>query len=131
MKPFLVITGLIFLVIGLRALVKPTSAVADLFSLRIEGTDALNYLRASAGGVTIFCGLVMIAVMYCDWLVSPALVLVTAVLGGLLFGRVISLFVDGRPSVIVWISAAFEAFGLVQAIFWLIVDYHNTVPVQV
>lgn len=126
MTGFLVVTGLIFIAIGLRGLFKPVEAVADLYSLRTGGTDALSYLRASAGGVTVFSGLVMVAVLFCGWLVTPALVLVVAILGGLVFGRIVSLFVDGRPGPVIWFSLGAELFGLVQGVIWLWINYQHT-----
>ena len=118
MAGFLGITGLIFVVIGLRGLIQPAKSVA-VFSVGLHGADALSQMRATAGGVTIACGAVQIAAVVVPALVLPALVLVMAVLGGLFIGRLYSLAADGKPSGIVWISGGFEVFGLAQAVFWL------------
>jgi hypothetical protein len=122
MRVFLVITGVIFVMVGLRALVDPISAVAEPFALTLNGPDAFNYLRGGAGGMTLLAGLVMVAVWRYDWLALPALILVNVILGGLLFGRFVSLLVDGMPTRNVWISAGFEMFGFVQAAAWLYVE---------
>ncbi len=64
MLGFLVITGLIFVGIGLRALLKPVEAVAVPFGLQTDGIDGLNHLRASSGRVTILAGLVAIGPLF-------------------------------------------------------------------
>jgi hypothetical protein len=119
MTGYLFITGLLFFIVGLRALVKPVAAVATPFELSVGGTDGMNYLRSGTGGVTIACGLLMIAACWVMRLEFPALVLAVTVLGGLLFGRIVSAIVDGSPGPIVWISGFFELMGLVFGGWWI------------
>lgn len=119
MLGFLVITGLIFVGVGLRALLKPVEAVAVPFGLQTDGVDGLNHLRSSSGGVTIVAGAVAIATLFSAALVLPALVLMNVLLGGLFLGRLYSLVVDGKPGLFIWISWGLEVFGLVQALLWL------------
>lgn len=116
---YLVVTGILFLIVGLRALLKPIEAVAIPFELRGESTDAKHYLRSGAGGVTIACGAVMVAGVFMPALELAALVVPVTVLGGLLFGRVVSLVLDGSPGVVAWISALFELMGFGFGLFWL------------
>jgi hypothetical protein len=116
---YLFVTGLLFVIVGLRALIKPIAAVATPFELSVGGTDGMNYLRSGTGGVTIACGAVMIAACFVISLEFAALVLAVTVLGGLLFGRIVSGLIDGSPGPIVWISGFFELLGLVFGAFWL------------
>lgn len=116
---YLVVTGILFLIVGLRALFKPIEAVATPYELQGESTDAKHYLRSGAGGVTIACGAVMLAGGFVPALELAALVLPVTVLGGLLFGRVFSLVVDGSPGLVAWISAILELLGFVMGVFWL------------
>jgi len=41
------------------------------------------------------------------------------VLGGLVFGRLFSLIVDGSPGMVPWVSGVFELIGLLFSLFWL------------
>jgi hypothetical protein len=120
MTAYLIVTGGLFLIVGLRALFKPVDAVAVPFSLNPEGVDAMNYLRSGTGGVTIASGAVMLAgALLLPSLAFAGLMIAVTVLGGLLFGRVFSLFADGRPGMIIWISAGFEMLGFLSGMYWL------------
>lgn len=119
MYGYLFVNGLIFLIVGLRALLKPIDAVAVPYGLIAEEVDARNYLRSSAGGVAMAAGAVQIAGVVIPPLAIPALVMVVTVLGGLVSGRLISLALDGRPGLIVWVSGFFESLGLVLGAYWL------------
>lgn len=120
MTGYLIVTGIIFLLVGLRALLKPIEAVAIPFDLQAEGVDAKHYLRSGAGGVTIACGAVMVAAGgFLPSLELAALVVSVTVLGGLLFGRAVSVMLDGSPGFIAWFSAVLEFIGLGFGLFWL------------
>lgn len=124
MLGFLVITGIIFVLVGLRALLKPVDAVATPFGLQVDGVDGLNHLRSSSGGVTIVAGLIAIGTLFSAALMLPALILLNVLLGGLFLGRLYSLIVDGKPGLFIWLSWGFEVFGLVQGLLWLWVYPH-------
>jgi hypothetical protein len=116
---YLLITGLIFLVVGLRALLKPVEAVAIPYALTGNNVDAKNYLRSAAGGVAIAAAALMIVGAFVPtFTLSGALVSVT-ILGGLVFGRVVSVLLDGSPGVVPWVSGFFELLGLVSGLYWL------------
>lgn len=119
MRIFLFITGVIFLIVGLRALIDPVHAVAEFFGFSVQSVNGMNQLRASAGGVTVLCGAYMIASCFRPKWTYAALAVTTLVLGGLVFGRIVSLFADGLPGTTIYVSFALELFGLVQAAFWL------------
>lgn len=123
MLGFLVVMGLIFIALGLRALLNPLDAAATPFDIQINGVDGYNQMRASAGGVTAVSGAVMLATPWVPQLVAPSLVLLLVLLGGLTVGRLYSLVVDGRPGVAVWVAWALEGVGLAQAVFWSLMQF--------
>ena len=123
MPLYLFLTGALFLVVGVRALLKPIEAVAIPFSLQADAVDARHYLRASAGGVTIACGGVILAGSLVPSIDFAALLLSVTVLGGLLFGRAVSLVLDGRPGSAPWVAAAMEAVGFLSGLFWMLRVY--------
>lgn len=105
--------------VGVRALLRPVETVALPNSLGAENIDAKNYLRAGAGGVTVACAAVMIAGAFAQFLAYAALVLSIIVMGGLVFGRLVSWGMDGKPGMFPLLSGAGEAMGLVFGLYWL------------
>lgn len=120
MTLYLLINGIIFLIVGLRALFTPVDAVAVPYGLIADETDAKSYLRSSAGGVGIVAGAVQLAGSMMPMLALPALVMVVTILSGLILGRLMSLMLDGKPGFFVWFSAGFEMLGLVLGAYWLL-----------
>ncbi len=119
MTAYLAITGLFFLIVGVRALLKPIEAVATPYSMVVDNVDGKHYLRSGAGGVTVACAGVMLAGAFMPSLAFAAAVVSVTVLGGLLFGRAVSLAIDGAPGPAAWISAAFETLGFVSGMYWI------------
>lgn len=116
---YLAITGLIFLIVGLRGLLKPVEAVAIPYSLTGNNVDAKNYLRSAAGGVAIAAGAEMMAGAFIPALTLSAVMISVTILGGLVFGRTVSVLLDGNPGIVPWISGFFELLGLVSGLYWL------------
>ena len=116
---YLVITGLIFLIMGIRALLSPVEAVAIPYALTGNNVDAKNYLRSAAGGVAIAAGGVMVAGAFSPALTLSAAMISVTILGGLVSGRIFSLMVDGIPGIVPWISGTFELLGLLSGAYWL------------
>jgi len=116
---YLVITGLIFLIVGLRALLQPVEAVAIPYSLTGNNVDAKNYLRSAAGGVAIAAGALMVASAFIPSLTLSGAIVAVVILGGLVFGRLASLVLDGNPGIVPWISGMFELLGLLSGAYWL------------
>lgn len=117
---YLVVTGVLFLLVGLRALLKPVEAVANPYGLTADEVDAKNYLRSGAGGVAIACGVVFLLAVFMPSLRLPAMVVAVAVLGGLFFGRLFSLVVDGMPGPVPWIAGTLEGVGMAFGVYWLV-----------
>ena len=119
MTAYLLVTGSIFLFFGLGALFKPIETIAFPYSLNADNVDAKNYLRSGAGGVTIACAAVFIAAAFIPPLVFSALLLAVVLMGGLLFGRMVSLALDGKPGIVPSIAAGGEALGFALGLYWL------------
>lgn len=118
MNGYLRVNGTIFLIIGLRCLVSPVEAVAIPYSLQADSTDARNYLRASAGGFTVAAGILLMAGGFSAHYAFAALMLALTLFAGLVFGRIVSLIVDGKPGMIPFIAGALELLGLLFGGYW-------------
>lgn len=118
MTAFLFITGLIFSAVGLYGLINPLAAVAPV-GLQLESVSSINQMRASAGAIPLLAGLFMCASVFRLHWQTAALWLVSIILGGLIFGRLISMLVDGMPGTANLWFLGLESFGFVQAVFWL------------
>lgn len=116
---YLVITGLIFAIVGIRALLKPVEAVAIPYSLTGNNVDAKNYLRSGAGGVAIAAGILMLTGAFVPTLTLSGAMVAVVILGGLVAGRLFSLLVDGNPGIVPWISGMFELLGLLSGLYWI------------
>ena len=101
----------------MRALLRPVETVAIPNSLGADDVNAKNYIRAGSGGVTIACAAVMIAGAFVQLLAYAALVLSITIMGGLVFGRVVSWRLDGKPGMFPIISGVGEALGVVFGVF--------------
>jgi hypothetical protein len=112
------IAGLLFAASGMYCLLYPNAALSIL-GQHFEGANSLGQERGTAGGVSLTCGVFLIASVHYPRLTLPALWLVTLVLGGLEAGRLVSLVADGAPGTVVWIYIALEILGLVQGLFYL------------
>lgn len=115
---YLFISGLLYALAGMFSLVEPTQALGML-GIHIDGINGLSQERGTAGGVTLAIGILLIASAHYQKLVLPALWTTTVVLGGLEFGRLISMCLDGLPKNPIWIYMGIEILGLAQGIYWL------------
>lgn len=116
---YLVITGVLFLIVGIRALFQPIESIAIPYSFSAKSIDAKNYLRSGTGGVAITTGVVMIASAFIPSLTLAGALVSVTILGGLVFGRLASLLLDGSPGITPWISGVFELLGLLSGAYWL------------
>ncbi|WP_158595820.1 DUF4345 family protein [Oleomonas cavernae] len=120
MDGFLIITGIIIVLVGLRPIFSPVAASLP-FGIELNSVNARNQTRASAGGVAVAAGILVTAAAAVPVLILPALVLVAVLTAGLTLGRLISFVTDGRPTTLIWVSFGAELLGLAQSIFWITV----------
>ena len=119
MTVYLMITGVIFCIIGLSSLLDPVAALSTTLGIQLQTVDAFSQLRGTAGGVTLAAGAFLVCSPMRPQLRQTALWLLIIVLGGLECGRLLSLCLDGLPGKRILFSASAEVFGLLQAIYWL------------
>jgi hypothetical protein len=62
----------------------------------------------------------MLAGAFLSSLAFAAALLAVTVLGGLIFGRVVSWAIDGSPGIVPWVSGAFELVGFLSGLYWLL-----------
>lgn len=123
MSGYLFINGVLFALFGLRCLLQPVEGVAVPYSLVADSIDARSYLRASAGGVSLASGALMLAAVWFYKLALPALILSVVVFAGLALGRAVSWVSDGAPGLVPRVAGVLELLGLGFGAFWLFLAY--------
>jgi len=117
-RVFLGIAGAGFVLFGLWGLMTPIDMLRGL-GVDVSGRHALIEMRSVYGGICLAGGGVMLASLFRDRLVRPALWFIVIYCGGYVFGRGTSVLVDGRPEPWFWAIIAME-FGLfTSAVFFL------------
>lgn len=114
-KPFLLLCGITFIVIGFNTFRDPVAAMA-LVELNISSVSALNEMRANYGGMQIGIGLLLLAGFRQPSLAAPALLAQSLIVGGLVMGRLISILMDGAPNAFILGLLALEAFTVVVSL---------------
>lgn len=112
---FLLLTGIVFAAIGIYALIDPAQTLA-LVGLQVIEVSSRNEMRAMYGGLNLAIGLYLCAAFRNAGLRSAALTFVALITGGLVFGRVVSLVVDGLPGTTIWLFLAIEVTSCVLAL---------------
>jgi len=106
----LLLTGIVFLLVGGTGLRTPEKIMGPL-GVTLDGRPALNEVRANYGAAHLGLGIWFI----CGGLIPRyrlgAIATVTAFVGGLVLGRLISLAVDGPPGPFVAMLFAVEFVG--------------------
>lgn len=90
----LAVSGLIALAIALRALLMPGALGAGL-GFGVGGADALNEIRGQYGGFFLAVGLACALAIFRVIPRQAALIVLAVTFGGILFGRLVSLGIDG------------------------------------
>ena len=127
MSIYLGLTGVIFVVIGLRALFSPQAAVAEPFSIIVDSVDAKNFIRAGTGSVTLCFGVLFLTAIFYERFQFTALVSSTLIMGGLIIGRIVSLSYDGKPGRLLQFSLGGEALGFISGLYWLLNTSFGTI----
>jgi uncharacterized protein DUF4345 len=112
---FLLLTGVVFAAIGVYTLVDPAQTLA-LVGLQVIEVSSRNEMRAVYGGLNLAVGLYLCAAFGNAGLRPAALTFIALITGGLVFGRLVSLVVDGMPNTAIWYFLAIEVTGCVLAL---------------
>ncbi len=112
---FLLLTGVAFAAIGIYALVDPAQTLAPV-GLQVIEVSSRNEMRAVYGGLNLAVGLYLCAAFGNTGLRAAALTFVALITGGLVFGRLVSLVVDGMPSTTILLFLAIEVASCVLAL---------------
>ncbi len=113
-RGFLIFCALVYTGFGLWVLVSPHSGLAYL-AIDLDHVNAMSDLRGSYGGLNIAVGLFLLFAAASSGWRRPGLGLVALLNGGYVFGRLVSLVVDGTPGQAILIAMAFEAALVVTA----------------
>ena len=113
---FLLLSGLVFILIGVNTFRDPVAAMAGV-ELGVQSINALNEVRANYGGMQMGIGLLLVSAALMTWLTRPALLALSLVTGGLVVGRLMSIMIDGMPNSTVQALLGLEFFTTVIAIF--------------
>ena len=120
MTIYLAINGVLFVLLGLRVMLKPVEAIAAPFGLGVSGPDSMNYLRSGPGGVTVAAGILMLMGLAIPSLQVTGVILAVTFFSGLVVGRLFSLAVDGMPGIAPIFSGVLETIGLLFGILQLV-----------
>tara|TARA_B100001250_G_scaffold210710_1_gene180821 strand:+ start:3634 stop:4017 length:384 start_codon:yes stop_codon:yes gene_type:complete len=114
-KFILIIFGIEYLGFGLLGLIDPLSA-ASLVGFSLNELISLSEIRAN---YSFFCfiGLLSFVSLFKRNLISLTYLIYIFMCGSYLFGRVISIFVDGVPSNILWIVILAELLVFLIALW--------------
>lgn len=115
----LILAAVVWLGVGVSGLVNPTE-LADWFGIDLESKSALAEFRAMYGGLSIALALLHGgAAVRGAWL-RPALLMSSTITAGLLFGRVVSVAMDGMFGPVVMALAGIEVvlLGLSGIALW-------------
>lgn len=111
-KGLLLLVGAIFAAIGLLGLYSPVD-VASAFGLQAPSVGAKSEVRAVFGGVYLLFGLYFLWAAFQVSLRRAALRVSMLFLGGLVLGRVISLFADG-----ITVNPWIWVFGMLEIVLF-------------
>lgn len=104
---FLLLSSAVFFLIGINTFIDPQKAVIGL-DLHLSSVTAFNEMRANYGGMHLGMGLMLLVAAFKKQYRLAGLWLVCIFTGGLLFGRAVSMFLDGRPNDVLWSITLFE-----------------------
>ncbi len=105
---FLLLCALAFIYIGIATFHDPRAALAPV-EIVPASVSAFNEARANYGGLQIGIGFFLLAGAFVPSLTRSALLMQTLLVGGLAFGRVVSVSVDGVPNPFMLMLLALES----------------------
>ena len=113
----LAVSALAFLMVGIGHLVVPLTMVEPM-NIQLGGINAFNEIRANYGGMHSLMGLFFLSGIFVAKLREAALVTLAIFTSGLVFGRVVSLALDGMPGTFIWLLLVGELVLALAA--WLL-----------
>lgn len=113
---YLLLTGLVFALIGLMGLYDPVGTVAPM-GLTLADQSSRAEMRAVYGGMNLLIGLYLMGGFRNHAQQASALMLAALIMGGLALGRAISIVVDGMPSSLILGFMAIEVVGAALALY--------------
>ncbi|MGH7324709.1 MAG: DUF4345 domain-containing protein [Candidatus Rokuibacteriota bacterium] len=106
------LAGTTFALVGLSHLTVPERMLAPL-GIALTSPTALSEVRSGYGGLHLALGIVFLGGIVSPRLRDLAMLMLTAVIGGLALGRLLSLVIDGAPELMGWALLILESFGAV------------------
>ncbi len=106
-KNYLIFTSILIIPIGMIYGVSPVKVLPMVLDISVEGTDQIHIYRAMMClyvGMGIFW---FMSALRDDW-IAPAIISTLFFAGGLVVGRLISLFVEGVPSLLLIVYIIME-----------------------
>jgi hypothetical protein len=104
-RALLLLAAASFLYVGISGLLSPVS-LTEPIDLEMRGPSAVNEIRANYGGMHLAIGLLFLAGALVARARRPATILLAVFAAGLVFGRIVSIVVDGVPGLFVLPTAA-------------------------
>lgn len=113
----LAVAALAFLTVGIGHLVAPLTMVEPV-SIQLRGVNAFNEVRANYGGMHSLMGAFFLLGAFAAKFREAALVTLAVFTSGLVFGRMVSIAVDGAPGTFIWLLLVGELVIAITA--WLL-----------
>lgn len=107
-KAYLIFAGILVIPIGMIYGLAPVKVLPMVLDITVEGTDQIHIYRAIMC-LYISMGLFWIMSAFREEWIAPAIITTVFFAGGLVLGRLISLFIDGIPSLLLIIYIVLEA----------------------
>lgn len=117
-KISIIITAIIYLIIGLMFLTSPVYWIKGV-DILLPTPTAIIDLQATYGGCMFTLGIFFLYILKNSSLIRIGLILQALTLGGFAFGRIVGIFMHGVPKTIMFYLLVAEISGLVLAVFCL------------
>jgi Domain of unknown function (DUF4345) len=112
----LAMASIIIVVVGLAYGINPTKIMSSLFNFKVESVDLSHLLRAIMG-LYLALGVYWLVGIFKPEFWRGATITCTIFMGGLALGRILSLIIDGIPSITFSIGMILEIVFMIWGIF--------------
>ncbi len=117
-KVSIIITAIVYLIIGLMFLIAPVRFVEGI-DISLNSPTAIIDLQATYGGCMFALGIFFLYILKNLILIRVGLVLQILTLGGFAFGRILGILIHGVPKPIIFYLLVAEISGLALAVYCL------------